>query len=268
MLDPIDKNGVAEVTRRTLLRGLGCAAALAAFPAPGGDIPRIRMASNGHFSPLSFLDAQGQMRGLLVEELRLIGESAGLSFEFVDRPWARGQQMVRLGELDGFCTIPTQERQGYVLFAPTPLFVEESVFVARAGDSRAAASSTLEDIRALKIAEPLGTGWTKGSLQDDRVTWCSDIDNILAMIAAARVDGAFFGRSTAEAAMARFPQASQLRLRAFPAMPADEGYCFGLRKTFPDAAAWVARIDEVVRSLSAAGSFEPVRQRYLPPAPM
>lgn len=248
------------MSRRLFLLGL---LAGAAGRARGEPATRIRMAVNGRFAPLVLWDGAGQWSGLLVDELRLAAETAGVVFDFVDRPWARGQQMVRAGELDGFCTIPTAERRDYVLFAPTPLFAEQTVLVGRADDARIEQARTLDDIKALKFAEPRGTGWTRGYIDEDRVVWCSDINNILSMIEAGRADAGFFGRTGAESALARFPRAERLRLVAFPAMPPDEGYCFGLRKTFPDAEALVARIDGAVRSRLAAGAFDPVRSRYL-----
>lgn len=253
--------------RRRFLQGLaGLLGVLAAEQARGAAKLRIRLATNGQFSPLSFLDAQGEMRGLLVDELRLMADPAGLALDFVNRPWARGQQMVRSGALDGFCTVPTAERRGYVLFAPTPLLIEDNVLVARAGDPRIEKARTLDDIRELKFAEPLGTSWARSFLREEQIVWSSDIGNILAMIDAGRVDGVFFGRIVAQAALAAFPHANRLRMTAFPALPHDESYCFGLRKTFPDAAGLIERIDGILRGLATSGAFAPIRARYLSPA--
>ena len=251
--------------RRRFLRGSLAllAAAAAAGGAQASGTPRVKLASNGQFPPFSFAEKHGSLRGLLVDELRLTADAAGLIFEFVDRPWARGQQMVRSGELDAFCTIPTEERRGYVLFAPTPLFHEETVLIGRADDPRIAEAQTLGDLKGLKIAEPLGTGWTQGYLPEDSVVWSSDIGNILSMIEARRIDATVFGRSTVEAILAASPSAHRLRVTAFNALPRDEGFCFGLRKSFPDAEAVVAKIDGVLRDLTAAGVFEPIRARYL-----
>jgi len=225
---------------------------------------RIRLALNGHFPPLNFFDDQQQLHGLLVDELRLMASAAGVTLDFVDLPWARGQQMVRRGELDALCTIPTRERRSYALFAPTPLFVEESVLICRADDRRITANSTPDDIQGLKIAEPLGTGWVKDYFHGSQVVWSSDVDNILSMIEAGRVDGTFFGRSGAAVALAGFAHADRLRMVSFPMIPHDEGYCFGLRKTFPGAADLVARIDGVLKEQTASGAFDAIRARYLP----
>lgn len=252
--------------RRRFLRAvaglLAFGGASAAVSAAGGT--RIRLALNGHFPPLSFFDDQEQLRGLLVDELRLMADAAGLAIDFVDLPWARGQQMVRAGELDAFCTIPTQERRNYVLFAPTPLFVEESVLICRADDPRITRTSTIDDLKGLRIAEPLGTGWIKDYFHGGQVVWSSDVDNILSMIVAGRVDATFFGQTGAEVTLAGFAHADRLRQVTFPTMPHDDGYCFGLRKTFPGAADLVARIDGVLKEQAASGVFEPIRARYLP----
>jgi polar amino acid transport system substrate-binding protein len=253
--------------RRRFLQGLaGLFGILAADRALGAAKLRIRLAINGRFSPLSFTEKTGEAHGLLVDELRLMAESAGLALDFVDRPWARGQQMVRSGALDGFCTIPTAERRNYVLFAPTPLLVEDNVVVARAGDPRLEQARSLDDIKGLKFAEPLGTGSARSFLREDQIVWSADIANILAMIDAGRVDGAFFGRYGAEAALATYPRADRLRMTVFPSLPQEEGYCLGLRKSFPDASGLISRIDAVLRDLVASDAFAPIRARYLTPA--
>ena len=221
------------------------------------------MAINSHFPPFSFIERQGPLRGLLVDELRLAADMAGILLDFVDRPWARGQQMVRSGELDGFCTVPTAERRGYVLFAPTPLFQEDVVLIGRADDPRTGQAQTLDDLKGLRIAEPLGTGWTRDYLPDDRIIWSSDVDNILSMIEAGRVDATLFGRSAVETALAASPHAERLRLTLFPGLPRDEGFCFGLRRSFPGVEALISRVDGVLRDLTAAGALEPIQARYL-----
>ena len=253
-------------SRRGFLQGLaGLLGILAADRTRGAARLRVSLAINSQFSPLSFRDGSGDMRGLLVDELRLMADPAGLALDFVDRPWARGQQMVRSGELDGLCTVPTAERRGYVLFAPTPLLVEDNVLVARAGDPRIERARTLDDVRELKFAEPLGSGWARTFLREEQIVWSSDIGNILAMIDAGRVDGVFFGRIVAQAALAAFPHAERLRMTVFPGLPRNEGYYFGLRKSFPDADGLIARIDGILRGLAASGAFEPIRARYLSP---
>ena len=246
--------------RRFLQAVAGLLAFGGASAAPGA---RIRLALNGYFPPLSFFDEQEQLRGLLVDELRMMADAAGIDIDFVDLPWARGQQMVRKGELDAICTIPTQERRTYALFAPTPLFVEQSVLICRADDKRIAEAGTMDDLRGLKIAEPLGTGWIKDYFHGGQIVWSSDVDNILSMIEAGRVDATFFGRTGAYKALAGFAHADRLRIVSLPAIPHDDGYCFGLRKTFPGAGELIAGIDGVLKDQIASGAFQPIRARYL-----
>ena len=251
--------------RRQLLQGIVGLLAAAAAGRGQAAAPIIRLAINTHFRPYSFCDEEGALRGLLIDEIRLAADGAGLAVDFVDRPWARGQQMVRSGELDALCTIPTKERRSYVLFAPTPLFHEDVVLVGRADNPRLWQARTLEDLKRLKIAQPFGTGWLRGYLSDDQIIWSPYVSNILSMIEAGRVDATIYGRAAIEAAIAASPYAAVLHVAAFPALPHDEGFCFGLRKSFPDAERLIDQIDQSLSHLSAKGGFDPIRERYLAP---
>jgi ABC-type amino acid transport substrate-binding protein len=250
------------LSRRNALQNLGGLAVAAALPrfAAAGTV-RIRMAINSRYPPFSFLDAAGRMSGLLVDCLDLVGGNAGIAFDYDDLPWARGQEMVRTDQLDGFCTAVTAERRLYALFTSSAVYEEPAVLVHRLADRKAAAAATLDELRALKVGAQLGNSWAKDALPGIEITWGRSMESLLSMIAAERLDAALAGDVEAKAALAGSPVAGLLEVKLFPAMPTG-GFHIGLRQTLPQAADLIARLDQSIKAERAAGALQAIAARY------
>ncbi|HMA49460.1 MAG TPA: transporter substrate-binding domain-containing protein [Magnetospirillaceae bacterium] len=229
----------------------------------GQDLPQppIRMAVNGNYPPLSFRGPEGAFSGILIDIFNHVGAETGLHFDYNDLPWARAQQMVRAGHLDGLCTISTAERRSYLEFAPAPVVEEPTVIVYRAGDARAEMVEVPDDLRGLRFGEPLGSGWFKEILPEAEVEWTADIDNLLGMIAAGRIDATLLGLWTAHA---RLTPDSKLAYRILPGVPGNGAFRFGLRKSFPRCQEIVARVDAAIKALRGTGTIDEVVRHYIP----
>lgn len=247
-------------SRRKFL--VASAALLAAASAEAQDAPPlIRMAFNGKYPPFSFRDARGGFLGIMVDIVNQIGAETGIRFDYNDLPWARAQQMVRAGHLDGFCTVATAERRAYVEFAPTPVVEEPTVIVYRAGDSRAEAVQIPDRLGDLRFGEPLGSGWFKEILPPDKIEWAADTDNLLGMIAAGRIDASLLGLWSVQAHLV---SDGKLAYRVLTEAPKGGAFCFGLRKSFPHCSEIVARIDAAIKQLKETGTTGEIVRRYVP----
>ena len=82
---------------------------------------RLRVGYFDRYWPFSQRGDDGAMTGLLIESLDAIAHSANLLLEHAGYPWARTQAMVERGELDAFCTVPTQGRSEYAIFCKSPV---------------------------------------------------------------------------------------------------------------------------------------------------
>ena len=168
------------MNRRHCLRSVSasaCAWLLPALAQPAA--PLVRMGYFDKFSPFSEKDDGGQMRGLLVESVDLVGGLAGITLEHYGYPWARAQLLVRQGELDGFCTVQTTERSAYADFCPTPLLRVALGVYHRRGDSRIAQISSVADMRDLRQGGYIGSGYVKEHLEADRLSLEPDQDAVL-----------------------------------------------------------------------------------------
>lgn len=221
----------------------------------------LRIAMNGHFPPFTMLDGAHHFGGIFVDELALVGRHAGIDFSFFDLPWARAQVMVQSGAMDGFCTIETPDRQDYALFAPTPLYNEGIVVIGRNDDPATKNILSLGDLDGLRVGEALGNDWFKSLLQGRNVTWVNDLPNLLAMIAANRLDLTIVGDRVGAIALAQHPDRSRLRAQKLTSLPDDGGFRIGVRKSLADAPAIIARIDQAIRETRSA--FPEIQERYL-----
>ena len=223
---------------------------------------RIRLAANGHFAPFNYLDPSGRFVGILVDALNWLGSQSGIVFDYVDVPWPRGQQWVRLGQLDGFCTTETIERRQFVKFVPTPIYEDRAAVLHRAGELADISSRGLGDLAGLRLGAPRGSGWSKEILAGLEVIWVPDISNLLAMIAAGRLDASIGGEGELKAALAAYPGKKSLAVSDFPAVPGG-AFSLGLRKGLRDCDSIVARLDEAAQKLRESGEMRAIHDRYL-----
>jgi len=249
----------ACINRRQAMLGAG--ALILSASADAAKRPHVRVAASGSYAPYNYFGPDGQLIGMLVDAMALIAPLANAEFEFVDVPWVRGQQMVRSGQLDAFCTTRTRDREAYVDFAPTPLFEEGAVLLYRADDLRAEAVNRIEDLRDFKVGEPFGSGWMREQLDSMNIVHAPDIANLLTMIAARRLDLSVVTIHEAKIALSDSPVAASLKLRDFPAIRSI-AFHVGLRKGFPGGGELIGRIDGAIKQIKANGSLHAVVNRY------
>ncbi|NNG01232.1 MAG: transporter substrate-binding domain-containing protein [Desulfobacteraceae bacterium] len=81
------------------------------------------------WEPFSYIDEQGEVKGLYIDILREIFDNDfGVPLGFHARPWKRAQLSVETGEADFLVTIATEERLGYAIKSEDPI-LELHLFV-------------------------------------------------------------------------------------------------------------------------------------------
>ncbi len=125
------------------------------------------------YKPFSWLGDDGVAYGVqkdFVEEI--LGKRMGLKVIHKAYPWARCQEMVKSGEVDGFFTVPTPERAEYTITSSIPFY--ETHFVMHTGKTnpkieklkKVKSISDLEKMADVKHIFMLGSGWHKDSLKN------------------------------------------------------------------------------------------------------
>ena len=213
------------------------------------------------FAPFSFRDADGRVRGVLIDCARLLCGGLGYRMTQGGFPWARAQAMVRDGQLDGFCTVPTEIRRAYVYFCDTPVLIEGHSLFHRKGDRRFEGMVSKADLAPFGLADYLGNGWAEKNLDGLNVDWLSNWESIPQKILAGRAD-AFVGEDTvARYKLRRLGLADDFGVTPAPYFSASN-FTFGLRKTYPDAASLIAEFDIKTKALASAGRFRDIVRHY------
>lgn len=264
-----------RLSRRVLLAsGLAGVAGLMRARHASGAAP-LRAVYHHDIPPYSYQDAAGRdpaetsARGILIDLLDIVGEASGYRLSHQGFPWARAQRMVELGIADALCCPPTVERSRYALFAPTPVTIlaEGEHFFAihspHAADIRAARRK--EDLYAFAIVAFRGNSSNAETWADHPRRYEADeIEQLFQMLLRGRAD--FY---SADPTVTRFKLKQLGLLDKFGSAPA--GYVdggrpiqmhFGLRRSYPDAAAVVAIIDAAIKSAITPQRHQSVMARY------
>ena len=242
-----------RIGRRSVMTGLACGLGLAsAGHALGAARPALRMAYFEAYPPFSFRGDDGRMKGLLIDGIDLV--CSGMDFEVTHQgfPWARSQMMVRQDKLDGFCTVPTRERQEYALFADTPLVPMHHGIFHRVGDRRPASVRSMEDLAPLTQGNYLGNGWASEVLAGQTIQWESDVKTVLTLIDKGLLDIFIGDQLTTLHVLRTLGLADKISFSPAPFV-IDNAYVFGLRRTFPDAGQVVATVDQATRRATQDG---------------
>ena len=221
----------------------------------------VRMAYFESYAPFSYRDDDGQMKGLLIDGMDLLARSCDIAVTHQGFPWGRAQFMVRHGELDGFCTVPTSERQAYAHFSAVPLVVVRFGIFHRADDPRPAAVRSIADLAPFANGSYIGNGWTKENLPGQDIHWVTDEETLLRMIALGRLDIYLSGELTTWHRLRSLGLTDKFAFTPAPYLPWAE-FAVGLRRSYPDEAQAVAALEQATRAAKQSGALERLEVSY------
>jgi polar amino acid transport system substrate-binding protein len=181
-----------RLTRHTIL----LAATVLLLSAVGHIVPAqeqpMRIVYYKDYEPYSWRDSAGEMRGILVDILdEILVVRLGLQVDHEGYPWVRAQEMVRRGEADAFCTVPTAARRQYTAVGREPV-LENRVTLFTYSEhpdlARLESVTELGQLRSYRHGQYRGSGWAMEHLAGFDVTWVSDLRQVLRMLADHRVE--------------------------------------------------------------------------------
>lgn len=245
--------------RRTLIQWAGCSA-LGLGLASHAETA-IRMGYFDKYAPFSQRGDNGVVSGALVDGMELVANACGLSLEHFGYPWARAQLMVERGELDGFCTIRTQARLVYADFCATPTISLNYGIFHRADDLRPLGVRSVEDLRPLRQGTYRGSGYSKENLEQDRMQIDNDEESILRRIAMGNLDTFVEGELVMQRKLKELGLSDKIRFTPAPFLPRAD-YCFGLRRSHPDIAKILPRMEAAAQAARKSGALQAVLNKY------
>jgi polar amino acid transport system substrate-binding protein len=190
----------------------------------------------------------------------VIARAAELDLAFLALPWLRAQRMVAQGEADALLCPRSIARNGFMLFAETPVIELGSCWLVRREDPRfvAAAPELVPELVVLKV---LGDEMPRTRLMADaRSTFAPDHRSLFTMIAQGRADIAPILELRGHHLLRRLGLGEKLSL--LPAGQRSALY-FGIRRGYPDAAALVGAADEAIMRSRADGTIDHMHRTAL-----
>jgi two-component sensor histidine kinase/ABC-type amino acid transport substrate-binding protein len=112
--------------------------------------PVIRIAFEPNYAPITFVDANGQTRGISVDYVELLEKKLGIRFQVVEpQDLSSNLDRVRKGKIDVLTSVMrTSERSAYLLFTPPYQIIPASIIVRKERKD----TLTLDQMRGMKIA--------------------------------------------------------------------------------------------------------------------
>lgn len=152
----------------------------------------LRVAYFENYAPYSWLDSDGQMRGIFIDILdEVIGKRMGVTVKHIGLPWARAQQHVRMGDYDAMIAPITAERATYTHISDVPVLTSRLALFTDAEHSelnRMKQAQSLADIESYEFITQLGDGWAAEKLSGMKVYYVSDLNSVLRMLSAGYAD--------------------------------------------------------------------------------
>ncbi|MBB6252817.1 substrate-binding periplasmic protein [Nitrospirillum iridis] len=244
--------------RRVLFLGAG-ALGLSRWPAARAAIPTLRFVYAENVVPFSFADADDNATGLLKDDVDVVLAAAGYTQVSTLMPWARAQAMVRMGQADGFCTVPSVERGAYALFCQQPVMNCDIGIWHRRDDPRLQTVDSLDELATFRLGSYVGNGWATEHMRGAaNMAWVSDPVSVLKMLAAGRID-AFVHDELQMSYLAR--GAGLTAALAYTVRPflGTVVRTLALRRSLPECAAVVAALDGAI--LARRAELDALAQR-------
>ncbi len=152
----------------------------------------LRVVYFDNYAPYSWLDDDGNMRGVFIDILdTVIGEKMDRSIEHIGLPWARAQQYIRNGEYDAMVAPITRDRRGYADISQQPVLNSRMAFFTYSSHPRMNEFKNyraLEDLKSFNFITQIGDGWAQEHLQDMEVLYVRDLNTVLKLLGLGRAD--------------------------------------------------------------------------------
>lgn len=225
-------------------------------------------------SPPATFEHHGQSKGILKELLEaLFAQMPEYRVEFHTRPWARAQLEVSAGNLDGFCTFPSEGRKAYARFARQPIYVRDyGTLIFSSRNPRAGSlvrARSFEDLRSLTFVSQENVEWEKENIPDFIMRYSVNTPEQMMHMVFLREAGDFLIMSPEQAlyyaqALGYTDQLRSVRVEFIPNSKVQ--YHIGLRQNLPEVDSVLARIEKAMQLPEFLKKRDAIYGAFHPPA--
>lgn len=254
-----------SLSRRGFCAGLATAAstlALGLRPARAAD---FKVTFYNAFAPLSFETDSHEITGVLPDMVtEILGHRVGLPVSLQGLPWARAQALVQDGSADAFCTNPTPARLDYAVFTKIAAITTKTELFYAVDNPRKAeieAIKTVDQLKGFTQGDYVGNGFAEATFKGLAIDYTPTLDAVFRKIAVGRLD-LFVGNDLVAKSVLKQAGLGD-KIKSFPVdIGQPSHFHIGIRKSFADVDALVAKADAAIAAAEADGSLKKIVAKY------
>jgi len=215
------------------------------------------------YPPLSWSEEPGQISGIFVDLLQhALHTRMGLSLQHKGLPWARAQKMVRQGDADALCTIPTPERREYCRVSEEAVLMGSMKMVVKKGSDhlrRLGLVRHVDDLEGMRLGSYIGSGWAKKQLAGLDVHWTRTLEQTLRMLLLGRIQVTIEMEPVVNYMIHQLGYGKQLVVLDPPLDRVSFHLLIGKHSEFVGV---LPRFDQIMRDMKADGTAERILASY------
>ena len=155
-----------------------------------GETKAFHWVDDEDYPPIIYRGKDGKPAGIFYQIMTEAFHRLDIPLKAEVYPWARAQKIVAEGKADGMITVLTEPRKKFLVGSDPILLVSEHIFASRNNPRIKEIMSirSLEEIKAYRIVELIGSGWTEEKLKGAKITWVPQEENAFKMLISNRAD--------------------------------------------------------------------------------
>lgn len=222
--------------------------------------PMFRVGYASEWAPISF-GKDEKVTGILPDLIEeIVVKRMGIPVSHQGLPWARAQEALKDGIIDGIITTPTKKRLHYSLRSKSNILnVPFKGFALTGSDAHRnlQENKNISDLKKFRFCDVLGYSWAKAFYKDRNIDYevTSSLDNCLRMMMVDRVDIIIHASPVAQMFVKNMKLGSRITMlpKTYPESP---NFPLLLSKKSLFGSEFLDKFDVTILELKKAGEFD------------
>lgn len=233
------------------------------YTAHAQDAQVMQLVYFNDYAPFSWENEQQVMEGILIDVLtEAIQHRLGIQVSHTGYPWKRAQELVRQGNADAFCTVPTEERRTYTEVSAEPVILATFTVFTRADHPELEKMKMIEaisDLSAYKLGHFRGAGWAQTNLEGMDVMWATTLEAVLGNLVKGRFDIHPGASQVVRFTVKQMGLTGQIT--EIPTVLDSQSFnlCIGKQSSFVDS---LSEFDKTLQEMKADGTLQRIYEKY------
>ena len=158
--------------------------------ASGDETRAFHWVDDDDYPPIIYARTDGKPAGVFYQIMTEAFHRMGIPLEAEVYPWPRAQKIVADGKADGMITVLTARRREFFVGSDPIFLISEHIFANRNNPriKEIMSIQSLDEVKAYRVVETIGSGWTEERLKGAKITWVPQLENAFRMLIKNRAD--------------------------------------------------------------------------------